>query len=317
MYRKVDGPLHGKEGEVTICSAFLRNDEFFIDLNLELITRLNGDYGWKWILLDNHTGIPTQTSFKGDHRYVIMEGIADEELRMKGGNYHHAGALNKAIGYVDTRFVLFLDPDFYVVRPKWILDVVSYMKSNNLSFFGAPWHPKYYRKWRYFPCQHFFMIDLSRVTAEQLDFTPETSEGRDSPTLGHLVFGNRWNIGTQREAGFRIFHRFGSDRSHNHECLLPVYRMKRIHTYKPLDILRELVWQLSPERFHFAPKKTEFYSQVGFKEAGYSSLTDRGWEEFMWRDSPFGFHMRRNARAKHRDFDCERKELLKLIAEYR
>ena len=43
MYRKVDGALHGKEGEVTICAAVLRNDEVFIDLNLEVITRLNGE----------------------------------------------------------------------------------------------------------------------------------------------------------------------------------------------------------------------------------------------------------------------------------
>ncbi|MEK7324200.1 MAG: hypothetical protein AAB217_02955, partial [Chloroflexota bacterium] len=40
------------------------------------------------------------------------------------------------------------------------------------------------------------------------------------------------------------------------------------------------------------PKRAGTYAKQGFREFGLPDVTRYGWEEFIWRDMPFGFHVR-------------------------
>ncbi len=88
-----------------------------------------------------------------------------ERRRLLGkylGSYHHAAGLNRALERVATRYALVIDPDFYVVRPGWIAEVLAHVRAEDLAAFGAPWNPRWYQKFRYFPCTHFMVLDLAK-----------------------------------------------------------------------------------------------------------------------------------------------------------
>ena len=75
---------------------------------------------------------------------------------------------------VTTRFLLILDPDFFIVRRDWIADCLAHMQAHELSFFGAAHHPRRPTKFRYFPSVMCTFVDLSRVDRHDLDFNPGT-----------------------------------------------------------------------------------------------------------------------------------------------
>ena len=47
------------------------------------------------------------------------------------------------------------------------------MAAWKLAVFGAPWHPRWVYKNRYFPCVHCMFVDLDRVSIDALDFEPD------------------------------------------------------------------------------------------------------------------------------------------------
>src|SRR6185436_16756142 len=101
-----------------------------------------------------------------------LEGVKTEKVGMHASANHAAG-LNKALDHVATRYVLFLDPDFFLVREKWITDAVAHMQTRRLSFFGAPYHPDRYYEYRYFPSILCMLVDLEQVPRSRLNFAPE------------------------------------------------------------------------------------------------------------------------------------------------
>ena len=72
--------------------------------------------------------------------------------------YHHAFNLEMALSKVKTRFAILLDPDLYLVRPNWILELITRMKLEQLAVFGVPWNPRYFQKYRILP-RHAFHGD--------------------------------------------------------------------------------------------------------------------------------------------------------------
>ena len=61
-----------------------------------------------------------------------VEGETPEQFEYRKDkvlqSYHHAHNLELALSKVRTRFALLVDPDLYVVRPNWLLDLVTRMK---------------------------------------------------------------------------------------------------------------------------------------------------------------------------------------------
>jgi hypothetical protein len=175
--------------QLTICAVSFHSASL-LDLNLTLTRELNPASSFRWLVVDNNHDFPTHEA--GD--FEVIEGdpcINQGELK---GSYHHAQALNKALHHVSTRFLLVLDPDFFIFQENWINNVLAYMDRHNLSFWGAPYYPDLNWKRRYFPTVSCMLIDLEKAAKEELDFTPELDEyhllsGYSTLTLLGILMG--------------------------------------------------------------------------------------------------------------------------------
>jgi hypothetical protein len=218
--------------------------------------------------------------------------------------------MNKTPAHVSTRFAVFCDPDFFIVKRNWVTDVVDHMKANELAIMGVPWHPRWVYKTRYFPCVHCMFVDLNKIPASALDFTPgfeglpgyakDPNRSRENNAkilkrflwvVDPLNFRKRRHIGTSRDTSWRIYDRFFADSAIRTECFQPVFSPDRTK-------LESLVDFVVPDRFSFGPKRRDYFTERGFGDRGYPDLVARGWEEFVWSDRPFGFHVRSQPKVK-------------------
>ena len=192
-----------------------------------------------------------------------------------------------------TRYVLFCDPDFYIVKVGWASEVLGHMKAMGLAVFGAPWHPRWVYKNRYFPCVHCMFVDLEKVPLDRLDFEPdyedvpgharkpdEPDRDRQPSWPDPAKLRKRRYVGTSRDVSSRIAVRLGQDPALRVECLQPVF-------CPPTHGLTRYVDRIVPDRLSLVPKKPGYFSRQGFKQHGLPDLEGRGWEEFLWREEPF------------------------------
>lgn len=161
--------------KLTICTVSYKS-KLCLDLNWKLTANLNDKNRFVWVAVENSPLHSQEKISPSDNRFLILPGVEHKKTAEAYASYQHAAGLNKSLESVTTRFVLFLDPDFFIIRPNWISSVIEYMKNNNLSFFGAPYHPTRYTKYRYFPCGICLFVDLHRVSRSKLNFSPEINE---------------------------------------------------------------------------------------------------------------------------------------------
>lgn len=338
--------------ELTICSVAYQS-QGLLDINHALVTRLNGPAELaRWVVVENTPITEPSRLSKSDPRFELILGVKRPSVEDGPASLQHGKALNRALEPVKTRFVLLLDPDFFVIRPHWIRDVLEHMKARKLAFLGAPWHPRWYRKWRYFPCTHCLFIDLERVEREALDFTPDLSRqplAYLSPFLTELEWmftrGERlralWSalrhwrltlredrrrrlvIGSTRDTGIAVYEKFSAMPEIRHETLLPVYLPHQDQLVPPPDVrldtrspLRETLELFRPDWLSFVPRRFGSFSRKRFTSFDLPDLHGRGWEEFLWRGTPFGFHVRNTLRAmKNQQVqEAEIREVMKKVS---
>lgn len=335
-------PSQARKDELTICSVSFRSSAY-LSLSYELTRKLNlDDPIVRWIVVENTPEGEADRLGADDQRFDVRPGVDPPPPRSGRASYHHGAALNSGLKDITSRFVLILDPDFFIIQKDWVRRVVAHMKRRRLAFFGAPWHPRWYTKWRYFPCAHCMLVDLSRPGVGDLDFSPDITDAASgrryhSPFLRGLertlASGERWwtllrairklrlllaedrnrrsIIGSSRDTGIRIFERFSGAPGIRSETLQPVYRP---HVDPLLPSLLEkdggIRWNLRntlelfrQDSLRFVPKRRRYWSRRSFRDFGLPDLRELGWEEFMWRGRPFGFHVRR---AKKSEVELER-----------
>ena len=174
-----------EDNRLTICSVSF-NSKTCLNLNWSLTTHLNSEKGIKWLVAENSDVTSKERISSEDKKFTVIEGFPAEkvfsdhpEIRV---SYHHALALNELLKRVETRYVLFLDPDFFILRRNWVRDVIKHMGAHNISFFGACYSPGRHiptRWYRYFPCVWCLFMDLKYVSKIDLDFTPEIFEAEN------------------------------------------------------------------------------------------------------------------------------------------
>jgi hypothetical protein len=183
--------------ELTIVSVNYK-DRRLLDWNYTLTSGLNKTGGLHWLVLDNAPVNTDERMDPDDKRFTVVDGVQFIPKNHFGiGSYHHAAALNKALQLIKTKYVAFIDPDCFIVRPNWIKDITEYMLIKELSFFGAPPHPRKSSSYRYFPYVACLFIDLERVKREALDFTPEIDELKAIRKLKTMTLLRWWGIGTK------------------------------------------------------------------------------------------------------------------------
>ena len=305
------------EPGLTICSVSFYS-KFCLDLNWELTRQLNSTADWSWIVVENSPEKSGDTLQARDSRFHVVNGSANVHSGPGRGSYHHAAGLGKSLEYVRTRFALFLDPDFYIVRERWIGDVTRYMDREGLSFFGAPYHPKWIGKYRYFPSLHCLFVDLSKISRDDLDYTPAMREAAFMEMIRRRFlkrfFGPRALVGISRDTGYRIYRRSRRDRRIRHECVTPVLRPRQSDPdggARSTSLGKGLA-KLIPDGLSLVPKKPGYFTETGFRDLGFEDVSAVGWEEYLWKGEPFGFHLRWSSQDPG-DQERDRRELARVI----
>ncbi len=293
---------------LTILTVVIEKHYGYIGQQIALIDALNPGADYRLLVVDNASaGSPSLRV--DDPRCTVIAGVDAANFPAEGrGSYHHAAALNGALAQVDTRHLLIIDPDFFVVRPGWIADCLHRMQDRALYFFGAPWHYLSFRKWRYFPCVHFLLIDLEKAKTDRLDFTPSIVEDRRwlnsaaakwlkrrAPLLHSISL-----IESRRDTGWRLRRTFGRRGRERSEVLLPVLDVE-IELDRPKSFGRprsHWIEQLLPRRWSFLPAPGTWVDPADVQGLDQPELQSLDPETFAWRGAPFAFHMRRNMRDK-------------------
>ncbi|MBI1975603.1 MAG: hypothetical protein HYS59_01220 [Candidatus Vogelbacteria bacterium] len=291
--------MQKSESEITICSAYSSNDtKKELEINHAFVQKMNPGVRLRWLVAEaSDIGETEQIDPK---KFLVYEGLRTRDIEKNIGwrSVQHAGSLNKLFPHVRTRFLLILDPDFYVVRPHWIREVVQHMSTNGLAFFGSPWHPRDYAKPRYFLSTHFFCIDLLRVPVSEINFLPgnikELPVNKKIPALARALITDRQYIGKSRDSGFRMYQKFFNRTDTRRDSFKPVFR-----PWKDWDPLKNILWMPNaliefflPERLCFLPKRRSEYSRKSFNEYGARGVADDKFEEYVWKDAPFAIHLR-------------------------
>ncbi len=260
---------------------------------------------------------------------VFSESAAGLKTRVVKylASYLHAAGLNIALRKSKTRYSIVIDPDFYVVEKNWIENILRRMEESNLSVFGAPWNPRWYQKYRAFPCSHLMVIDHEKIPFTENLLSPELvrygpkyvsslikelSNALSPKTSKQVKFNalkrgivqswrlpvedwrQRVTIGASRDTGYKLF-----ERSHNGEdfkfgLATPVFdpEIEGFHPKVVFPVQRSplVEYFYPPERRYAPPKGT--YSKSGFLEHGYPNFRSLSWEEFLLDEKPFAFHVR-------------------------
>jgi hypothetical protein len=259
----------------------------WLELNLALAARLNPGREPRWLVAENSPPGSANALAPNHGGFHVVPGAPFRELPFAAASYHHGAALNLALAQVETRWLLVLDPDCFIVRPRWIEEVLGHMEEHGAALLGSPWHPRRVKAIRYFPCAHCTFVDLARVPRAALDFLPDELARPRLPKsawsrVDPLSLRRRRSVGISRDTGWRL-QRALAQSGLRVECLQPVYRPSR---------LRSWVDKAFPDARSLVPKRPGYFTRRGFREAGWPDLDALGWEEFVWRGAPFAFHVR-------------------------
>ncbi len=269
------------------------NSRPWIELNYSLIKQLNPDSGFTWLVAENSPDNSSLRMANGDERFTVVAGAEFRKKRYASASYHHGAGLNILIEKVRTRYVLVLDPDFFVTRRNWIRDAIEYMTNENVAILGTPWHPRRASKIRYFPSAHCTFFDLGKVSKVDLDFLPDydnadnwlkekkTKRSGPGSILNKISFSKRRRIGSSRDTGWIIYKKY-KDSGLNIESFQAVYQPKR----------KRFIEKFVPDRFSLVPKQKDYFRTSGTSTSHFKRMSDLGWEEFYWQSTLFGFHVR-------------------------
>jgi hypothetical protein len=286
------GHIEGGPGDLTICSVAFRG-KTCLDLGERLARRLNPHTAAPpWLLFDNNIE-PSETIDTDDPRFtVVRDASRDTDM-----GYEHALGIGALLARVRTRFLLVLDPDCFLVMPDWLRRVPEYMIEHELGFFGTPINPRRHNSYRYFPYMVCMFVDLARVPPGDLCFVPDvwqlgtalTYRARRAvagiPKAGYLF---RWLLTEQwKTNGFRIKAKYGRGDLVKHESVQPVWNVDDALSSR----VKRLAHALTPGSVSPVPKQAGYCSPVGFAHMGAPDVAAFGWEEFVWRDRPFAFHV--------------------------
>lgn len=308
---------------ITVVTVAGPNDGPLIERNFALIRCKNPAARVVLRVVDNSRhagGLPVSVNGQWD----LVDGVSMDDQgidRRSRASSQHGLALNRCLAQrpVETRYLLILDPDFYIYSAQWVSEVTAYMDAEELAYFGAPWHPRWFTKYRGFPCVHCLFIDTEKVDVAQLDFTPRPSATLaaevQNTAIGASLKRSAWapllsffysmtllrlDIGKAQDTGSQVFRHARQERERPlSQLLVPYVRPDDFHGVRHLrrraGRLLELPW---PDRLSFIPKGRGYFTEQSALSAPLErELSQRGWEEFQWCGRLFGVHMRRFAQG--------------------
>lgn len=148
---------------LTIVSASF-NSYDYLSLNYSEVSKRCSSF--QWIVADNSFNLV-------DDRFIVVPGIEMPSRTLSNVNKHshqHGLGLNKLLSRINTKYVLFLDPDFYL---RFNLDqLIKYCDRKGLDFFGAPYFPGRQRPVMDFPVAFCMLVNTHTIDISTFDFQP-------------------------------------------------------------------------------------------------------------------------------------------------
>jgi hypothetical protein len=216
--------------DLTICSVSFHSG-LHLAANLELTREASGPVHW----LVAQNGPPEELAqFKVIPGAAPPSSIGPGNQNIKIASYHHALGLNAALPHLRTRFVLFLDPDFFIVPP--LGQILKMMRECGLALFGAPYaiDPAKTRR-QDFPCAFCLFVDTQQINLAEFDFLPDVSR-----------------LDVMADTGYRIYTRFADA---PHDIALPAYAGPT-----PYRHTRRQLSEICPHEFVKASTDTYFWN---------------------------------------------------------
>jgi len=329
--------MQEKNPELTICSVYHSEmTKRILIMNEEFMKYMNPGVSWIRLAANNSLKEPIHLNTPG---IIELPGgtVPDTAPSNSWEGYHDGAATNALLSHVKTRFALILDYDFFAIRKNWITETLNYMKEHNVALLGAPYHPKYWTKFRYFPAKYFLLVDLEKIGNEfyEWDFRPQytkedvqKNEAARAHKMAHsarkhlspswfqrFIAANkkRRYLGKSKDVCFYLYTRYYKNPKTPVECLVPAVRYQDfVYHYGVPRFVQPLLYafeKLFPEKWTFVPKKKGYFTFTRFRNFGYYDALKEGLEEYFWQGKPFGFHLRgfkeRRAKEIGRPFDPE------------
>jgi hypothetical protein len=294
--------------ELTICSVSYKHSRHILE-NIALTKTLLPNTKLEWLMANN---APEYDSFDGVVKYrngcniQIFAGPPNNFEGPGKGSKHHAAGLELVVSHAKTRFVLILDPDFYLIMPNWAERIIEYMTRNNIALFGVPWHPKWSGKWQYFPCAHCLLVDTEYIDLSSVSFMPDSKNAQPLNIWKRFLskiplVGSRAYIGCSKDTGCQIYKSYSA--SPQTRCALATPSLSRVDLHDRYDkynttlvdlwfLFNRALDKLFPESMSLFPKRKDYFTETCFSDVGLPDCKRFGWEEFFWNKEPFGFHIR-------------------------
>lgn len=311
---------------LTICSVSY-NSAVELLSNIGLCNRLNPTCPPQWVIADNSPANSPERLTQTLENVTVVPGAGAGHT----AHFHHTIALADAIERAETRFILILDPDFFIIYENWVAQMIAHMLESRLAILGVPWHPLRIDKYRYFPAVHCALFDTNLLPKQEIDFRPDYSNGEDDPEWpeGYSNEENFFAINPvtpwlaklppfrhrrtyYTDTGGRLFKKFVKDHHIAFELIEPVYD-PAAHA-SGLTAKTRLLEKLLPDELCYVPKHYRSTAGKSFLQMWLNEPRPLEWEEFIWRDAAFGFHMRRNVKADQRSHEHERRIAKEVLA---
>jgi hypothetical protein len=224
--------------DLTICSVSFNAQDY-----LRLNHKLTLPQDTRWFVVKNTRKEPEITFCES---IFGIDNVTDPKMPTEfpgqagKGSFHHALALNKAIesGHLNTRFVLFIDPDFYIIPS--LTSCIQHMLEQDLTFFGAPYlleHDKI--RIQNFPVAFCMFVDTSKVDLRDFDFLPNHS--------GKIL----------ADTGYNVYKQYKEDGRFQYDCVLPQapdYKTDHPCTNLDLKSLYGLVPNIPMDQYYWRNK---------------------------------------------------------------
>ncbi len=293
----------------------------FIEMNDRLIRELNPSATYERFVINNS---PNGTIHIAGAKEFPQPKLPDYLHKFSYGRagYELGTAFNSILKEVKTRFVLFLDPDFFIIYPNWIQELTEYAKKNNIGFLGSPYHPKYWVKKRRFPTNYCLLVDREVIGDEfySWNWMPEHSESEmvkmqesdgkkkiekvkrassESSAVKNFfrkIIDNvkkRRYIATSKECNADLYRRYFRG-TVKYESFIPTVTVRdfiqHYHLSRRYDRALYLLERLIPEKYSFVPRKG--FTFRSFRDVGSPDVLSTGMEEWWFFRKPFAFHLR-------------------------
>jgi len=316
-------------------------DRHYFNLNHEITKKLN-DYPHNWIVVENYSK-EKHGAFDPDKKKIKIEdvnikylkGIDQDSLntriiKKKNLSYSlnpqrsifHSKGLSIGIKNSKSKYLLIIDPDFFVIKKNWIKNIIEFMEKKNIDLFSSPYHPV--KDWikPFIPSVYFMILNTEKIKKNNLDFSPpEVNEILNKKKiLKQNLFENDFIfywvllISFLFRDKYRYQIRKLGDVGHN---LLNFKEAKLYLTSPAISKIRDLklnrliLDKFLPDRYRLIQKNSNFSFKT-FKDFNYYDFRELGCQEYFWQKEPFAFHLRGSIKP----FDNNLDDLKKILSRF-